>query len=217
MWRLAEHLAATGHHVTAPDLRGSGRSPGAASYAVDDLAGDVRAIGRGWDIVVGHSWGGAVAATLLADDGFARSGLLLDPVIHLPEDAKADVRTALQAEVGGALTMEALRQANPTWDEDDRRRLVAASATVTAEVVARAVADTTPWDLRPLARRWQVPVVVLAADPRLDAFVDESLARDLAENPMTTVRVVPGADHSVHRAAPDVVLAALDELVRSRG
>ena len=213
MWRLAEHLAEHGFAVTAPDLRGSGESPVADSYSVADLAGDLRAIGTGWDVAVGHSWGGAVVGCLLAEPGFAACGLLLDPVLVVREEDKPALTAALQNEVGGALTLESLRADMPSWDDVDRVRLVEASLKVTPEVVAAALADTSPWNFVDLARTWQVPVTVLAADPAAGALVDESLVAELSTIPTATVRVVAGADHSVHRAAPAVVLDALDGLI----
>ena len=212
MWRLAEHLAGKGFAVTAPDLRGSGASPPADSYSVEDLAGDLRVIGTGWDVLVGHSWGGAVATSLLTDANFARCGLLLDPVIYLPEDAKPEITAAIQDDVQ-RLTPEVLREEVPYWAEEDRIRLAQASALVSPDVVAAAVADTTPWDFRETARRWAVPVTVLAADPSMGALVDEATAALLRTIPVATVQVVAGADHSVHRAAPAVVLDALDALI----
>lgn len=212
MWRLAEHLAQKGFAVTAPDLRGSGSSPSAEAYGVQELAGDLRALGTGWDIVVGHSWGGAIAASLLSDPDFARCGLLLDPVIYLSEEAKPAVTAAIQDDVR-RLTPEVLRAEAPYWDEEDRIRLAEASAKVAPEVVAAAVADTTPWDFREAARRWTVPVTVLAADPAMGAFVDDEMVTYLRQIPAVTVHVVTGADHSVHRAAPAAVLDALDALL----
>lgn len=213
MWRLAEHLADFGFAVTAPDLRGSGDSPTADSYSVADLAGDLRAIGTRWDLYVGHSWGGAVGAYLLADPNFARAGLLLDPVLLFAEEAKPALTVEFQKEVGGAMTLEALRAEVPYWDEKDAIRLVEASAKLSPEVVAAAIADTSPWDFRDEVRRWAVPVTVLAADPAMGAYVDADMVALLSQAPNATVTVVAGADHSVHRAKPAEVLDALDALV----
>lgn len=61
-------LAAAGHRVVAPDLRGynhSSRPSGVAAYRMSRLAGDVSgliaACGAERASVVGHDWGGAVA------------------------------------------------------------------------------------------------------------------------------------------------------------
>src|SRR5215210_6421317 len=105
MWRLADHLARLGYEVTAPDLRGQGLSPPAASYAVQDMAADVRLLGTNWDVLVGHSLGGAVAAVLLAEDGLAARGLLIDPVLSVAQADKPGLTEMLVSEVGGAATV----------------------------------------------------------------------------------------------------------------
>lgn len=59
---LVERMLATGRYtVTTLDLRGHGESDRAASYTLDELAGDVvEALPAGLHSVVGHSLGGAV-------------------------------------------------------------------------------------------------------------------------------------------------------------
>lgn len=61
-------LAAAGHHVVAPDMRGynmSEKPPGVRSYAIDalvtDVAGLIAHTGATRATVVGHDWGGVVA------------------------------------------------------------------------------------------------------------------------------------------------------------
>ncbi len=71
-WRLWRHqidaLAASGHRVIAPDLRGFGESDrpsGVAAYAIDLLIGDVVSVyadaGVERAALVGHDWGAALA------------------------------------------------------------------------------------------------------------------------------------------------------------
>lgn len=214
MWRLADHLASQDYEVTAPDLRGQGLSPPAASYSVPDIAADVRLLRGGWDLVVGHSLGGAVAAVLLADDGFAASAVLIDPVMVVAERDKPTLLQELVAEVGGALTVDGVRATQPLWDDEDAFRLVRAGALVSPHVVRRVVADTTPWDLLSFAERWKAQVTILAADPSKGALFTGEHARGM-ERVCTSVRVetVVQAGHSVHRDAPDAVLAAIDRVV----
>jgi len=64
-------LAAAGFRALAPDLRGynlSDKPPGVANYRLDHLVGDVagliRAAGRGRAAVVGHDWGGVLASAV---------------------------------------------------------------------------------------------------------------------------------------------------------
>src|SRR6266496_465326 len=71
-WRLWRHqidaLAASGHRVIAPDLRGFGESDrpsGVAAYPIDLLIGDVVSVyadaGVERAALVGHDWGAALA------------------------------------------------------------------------------------------------------------------------------------------------------------
>ncbi|MGC4120047.1 MAG: alpha/beta hydrolase [Myxococcales bacterium] len=61
------HLRRT-RRALAVDLRGHGRSPRGSSFAIDDAAADVTAAlaARGIErfVLVGHSWGGAVAVAI---------------------------------------------------------------------------------------------------------------------------------------------------------
>ncbi|MFW6009827.1 MAG: alpha/beta fold hydrolase [Actinomycetota bacterium] len=208
-WRLASQLAAADWIVVAPDLRGHGRSPTAASFHLDDLAADAVAIGDRWELVVGHSVGGAVAATLLDGRVEAEAAVLVDPVLRLTSSSRERLRSSLRAEAGG-VAAEAVRAANPRWHERDVWRKVLATRQLTPDVVDAVLDDTDPWDLSSGAARWQARVELLAADPAAgDALLDAGLAHHLAELPGVTAQVVAGAGHSIHRDAPEAVADAV--------
>ena len=214
MWRLADHLGRQGYEVTAPDLRGAGMSPATASYSVNEFAGDLRLLGTQWDLIVGHSLGGALAAVLLADGDYAARGLLLDPVLFFSEADKAVVTPVFQAEVGGALTVDRIRAEEPDWDDEDVFRLAKASATISPSVVYRVLHDTKPWDLIAHAEKWPAQVTILAADPDLGALFTPDHAERVRElAPHVRIVTVPQAGHSLHRDAPATVLAAIDHLI----
>lgn len=218
MWRLADALASTGLRVVAPDLRGHGLSPPAGSYDVAGYAADVRALGGGWALAVGHSLGGAILTVLLGEAGFAARGLLIDPVIALPDARLAELEAGLVAEVGGALDAERLRAEQPRWDDEDVHRKVRASELVSPRVVRRSIRDNAPWDLTAHVARWTVPVHVLAADPAHDALLPPDLAARIeAAGPSATVSVVAGAGHSIHRDDPEPVVAAVLDAVGPGG
>jgi pimeloyl-ACP methyl ester carboxylesterase len=71
-WRLQiKSLVAAGFRVVAPDTRGynlSSKPEGAAAYAVDLLAADIRGLirelGAKSALLVGHDWGGSIAWTM---------------------------------------------------------------------------------------------------------------------------------------------------------
>ncbi|MEX0868094.1 MAG: alpha/beta hydrolase [Nitriliruptoraceae bacterium] len=217
-WRIASELARSGWMCVAPDLRSHGRSPGADDHRLDAMAADVALLGDGWDVVVAHSLGGAVAARLL-DDGdtgrFTGGGVLIDPVLHVPDTAIEELRALVRADCG-ELDPAAIRQAHPRWHERDVQRKVLAARLVTPDVVDGTIDDNRPWDLTDTVARWRTPVHVLIAGNERASTVTSHARVALDANPAVTVTVVAGTDHSVHRDAPDVVLAAVDEVLAQR-
>lgn len=158
--------------------------------------------------------GRAVAAVLLADPAFAACGLLLDPVLLIPPDWMPEIEAALVNEAGGNLTIEAIRERAPLWDDEDVFRLARAGALLSPNVVRQILHATKPWDLMEWVARWSVPVTILAADPAVEAlFTPEHAEAVTAVCATARVVTVPQAGHNVHRDAPDTVLAALDHAI----
>ncbi|MCS5732978.1 alpha/beta fold hydrolase [Herbiconiux daphne] len=219
-WRVASALAEAGWSVTAPDLRGHGASPRTTRYALADHAADVAALipshDGPWDLVIGHSLGGAVATvTAEAHARWARALLLVDPVFSvLPSDVEA-----LVADLLGDLDQTdpaALLQKNPRWQLEDAVQKANAVRLVSAFVIEHTVRDNSEWQLEPVAARIpaSVAVRVLAADPALGASFSA------AEGDRLTVAagdfgytVVAGAGHSVQRDDPERVVAEALRLV----
>jgi pimeloyl-ACP methyl ester carboxylesterase len=214
-WRLASWLANEGWLVLAPDLRGHGRSPTADRFDVATLAADVSALGSGWELVVGHSLGGAIAAELLAADEHVEAAVLVDPVLRLASIDRARIRTRLGAEAGGVDAAD-VRAANPSWHERDVWRKVLATRSVTPDVVDAVLDDNDPWDLTVGVERWRARVHLLAADPALGATLEGALAEELADGGRITTELVAGAGHSIHRDRPDAVTAAVIRVLRAR-
>jgi pimeloyl-ACP methyl ester carboxylesterase len=214
-WRLASELAETGYLVIAPDLRSHGASPAAVDHSVAALAEDVAALGEGWDLVVGHSLGGAIATLLLHRSPQPRAAVLVDPVLRLDATQREPLRASQRADVGH-LDPDRIRAARPGWDERDVQRKVLAAARVTPDVVDAVIDHNDPWDVTDLLRAAGVRVHLLAADPACGGLLAPDLASALADGDGVTAEVVDGCGHSIHRERPDVVGAAI-ERVTARG
>lgn len=196
-WRVAPDLAALGYRVSAPDLRGHGHSPPGRDYRLASYAADVLELGEGWDLVLGHSLGGAVA--LVAQDerpDFARRLILEDPWLFISEgDAEW-----LLAQYEGPLTPEAILAANPGWHPRDAGEKAEALRACDREVVERTVADNAPGEVHSLAEGVEVPTLLLGGDPEVMTLVPPALGEPLAAaNPRLVFRSVSGAGHSIHR------------------
>ena len=229
-WRIASELADRGWSVTAPDLRGHGLSPRSTRYRLADYAADVLALvpgsagsdggapgaaaaagaGRPWDLVVGHSLGGAVAVVAAASDpAWARGLLLVDPVLALGDDEAEQILPDLLADLhGDRLDPGALLREHPLWHVEDAVQKVNAARVVSPFVVERTLRDNAgTWQLEALATTLAAPVHVLAADPALGAsFTAEHGERMRAAAPTLSYTVVEGAGHSVHRDHPARVI-----------
>jgi pimeloyl-ACP methyl ester carboxylesterase len=217
-WRIADGLARAGLHVTAPDLRGHGRSPSAGRYRLVDFVADLEGVGRDWELVVGHSLGGTLAAYALAHSpDFARRAVLLDPVFELPEDEFDDVVAGQLAELAAG-EPAAIRLANPGWHPEDVRQKALAAAACSPHAAEAVLRDNRPWEYRALLADVTTPVTILGGDPRAGAMLDPALGEELAAaNAGVDYRVLAGAGHSLHRDEPELVLQALLEAVDRAG
>lgn len=213
-WWIADALAHHGLHVTAPDLRGHGQSPSARSYRLDDFVADLGGLGDGWDLVVGHSLGGTlIARALVANRGFARRAVLLDPVLELPED-DFDALVAGQLAELAAADAAALQAENPAWHPEDCRIVALAAAACSPFVNEAVLRENRPWDYAELLARAPAPVLVLGGDPAVGGMLDPTLAQRLASNNgRVAYQQLAGAGHSLHRDRPQLVVDALLEVV----
>jgi pimeloyl-ACP methyl ester carboxylesterase len=210
-WQVAEGLAAAGWSVTAVDLRGHGQSPRADSYLFDDLADDVLALGGApWDLLVGHSLGGAIAVNALErNPGFARRTVLLDPAIR-NDPARLPAFVAATMALIAHPDAAAMRAGHPNWPDRTIEAWLESLREVDPDAVRAILETNRPWDVTATALRVTSPVHVLAADPELSpSFTIAEGEQFRAANPNWSYEVVPGAGHSIHRDAPDLVIARL--------
>ncbi len=211
--RLGEALADT-HRVFAYDQRGHGESAAAeVSLALDALAADLRAVADSIGtvaVVVGHSWGGAVA--LVGGPKVARALVLIDPMIRVApgtfdRDYVDDFGELLAAE--GSERDEAVRAAFASADPLDREGKVHAMHGLRLETIRRLGrdnrADEGGWDLRDRLARLKIPTTILLAGEESVVAPD-----DLLEAAATVhVQTVANHGHTLHRTAFDQFVEAV--------
>ncbi|MEU3986617.1 alpha/beta hydrolase [Streptomyces sp. NPDC026672] len=217
-WRIASALAAEGWLVTAPDLRGHGRAPRTLNYDLEGYRNDVLALrpethDGGWDMVVGHSLGGAVTVhAAAADPGWTRAVLLVDPVLNLAESARDDVIREIRASIRRTEPRDFMTGEHP-WHQEDAWQRVLANRAVSDHVVESTLRANVPWALGDLVRSLDVPVRILGADPaREDPACAAADAAPLTDVPTVSFTVVDGAGHSIHRDDPDRVVTEMRDL-----
>ena len=201
-WRIAEDLAELGYTVVAPDLRGHGTSPAGDDLSLASFRDDVLLLGNGWELLVGHSLGGAVAAAAIdAQSDFAQKLILEDPAIDSSGTAEF---LAGFPEPTAHPTIEQIAAENPTWHPRDVELKVQALLQCGPEVTERTMNDAAPWDVWPAIVSTRVPTLLLAADPAEGALVTAERGEEaVAANDRIEFFLLDGAGHSMHRDAYD--------------
>ncbi len=214
MWRLGVALAEAGWSAAAVDLRGHGSAPRALDYTIDAFAADVAATtaphGGAWDLVIGHSLGGAaIVVASTAQPAWARRLVLIDPgIVVLGADADA-VRTS-QEQAFADNRVEAVRAEHPDWHPQDIELKVDAVARASQWAVDLVAVQNPDWDVRDACARVVVPTHVIGADPEVySLFTGDIAASVLAANARFTMSIVAGAGHSPHRDKPDETVRQL--------
>jgi pimeloyl-ACP methyl ester carboxylesterase len=223
-WRVGPAIAAAGYRVIAPDLPGHGRTGHWVGHvAFRDSATDLVAFARaavpaaepGEVRIVGHSWGGMIAAAL-PSAGFAPLQIvLLDPpalplavleeIVRDPSERRYDDLAEAVAAVGSQ---------NPTWGHGDVLAKAEALTQVDEPAVRAVLTRNGDWDAGlaaladPAAR--EVPIRLIRGDPATggmvpDAVVSAFVARLGAGN----VATIAGGPHSPQRTHPVETTKAL--------
>jgi pimeloyl-ACP methyl ester carboxylesterase len=214
MWRFGAALADAGWRAEAVDLRGHGSAPRALDYRLvayaADIAGTQPADGGPWDLVLGHSLGGAASVLASVDrPDWTRRLVLVDPgIVVMQRDAEI-VRSS-QERAFADNRIEAVHDEHPGWHPHDLELKVDAVSRASRWAVEQTSAQNRPWDVRDAAARLTVPTHVLGADPKIYSLFTGATAESvLASNPVVSMSIVRGAGHSPHRDKPEATLAQL--------
>lgn len=216
MWRFGTALADAGWRADAVDLRGHGTAPRALDYTIDAFAADVAAhrdAAGPWDLVVGHSLGGAAATVAAAaDPTWTRRLVLVDPAIRLDEDQREGVRQS-QEESFADPSVETVRATHPTWHPNDIELKALSIRQASRWAIEQSSAQNEVWDVTAAALALTVPTLVIGADPAVYSLFTGAVADEVLTNPSVTLRVVAGAGHSPHRDDPEQTLGVLGSVL----
>ena len=214
MWRYGVALAGAGWRADAVDLRGHGTAPRSLDYTLAAYGADVAATrpdGDGpWDLVIGHSLGGAASVlATAADPSWTRRLVLIDPAISLTDRDRDIVRDS-QTRSFDDPTQAAVRAEHPHWHPHDIELKALSAQQASRWAVEQTSAQNPEWDVTDAALRISVPTHVVASDPAVySIFRGKPAEAAVAPNPRISVSVVADAGHSPHRDRPEATIEAL--------
>jgi pimeloyl-ACP methyl ester carboxylesterase len=239
---LGERLAAR-HRGLLVDRPGQGWSEGAGRATASPAAQAeilrdlLDRLGIERAILVGHSWGGTLAATFALNCPDRVDGLaLLAPATHPPLRGFTGLYAALSVPLGGWLFSRtlALPLAAAAFDRGLRNaflpqapppRYIKRSAALlllrpkTFLANARDLAGLQAFLARQAPRYGEirVPTLIFCGDRDRVTVAGQHAMALAAAVPTAKLILVPGAGHMLHRSEEDRIVAAIEELIASSG
>ena len=212
-WRVGPALADAGFHVVAVDLRGHGSSDTPDDYRIAAYAADLLALRDRWDVVLGHSLGGAAVVAAISERPEWTDRLILEDPMLVILDQEIAVEY-VTSDLGPHVTVEMVQAANPTWHPEDARIKLEAQNAAGKQVIEDSIRHNPGWNVVAEVAGLTIPTLLLGADPALGPLVPPALGVSLADmNPNIEFHTLAGASHSMHRdefeAFLDVVLGFL--------
>jgi N-formylmaleamate deformylase len=228
-WPRVVTALAPEYDMILPDARGHGLSDKPATgYAPQDHAADVagliRGLGLDQPILIGHSMGAGVSATVAALYRSVVSGVILeDPPWRpgsdegTPEEQAA--RAAAwrkeildrQAMLGPELIAQRKRE-QPKWADEEFAGWLSAKQQVSPEVTQSITAARMPWP--EVARRIACPALLITADVAENAIVTPEVAAAAVKlMPKGRVVRIPGAGHNIRREQFEAYMTAVREFL----
>lgn len=222
--RFAQHYAGR-YRVYAYDQRGHGDSaavngPMTLHRALLDLYNVMQAIPDPVDLLVGHSWGGAVA--ILGGRRFdVRSVVAVDPMIRQADNPwydefLADLR-ALFAHKGAARDAKVKEEYRSLgWGDIDVERKKHAVRDMTTVPIERLRDENPPesWDLRGDLESYPKPLLLAMASAH-ESIVPLDALKVVRERggPNVAIRVFEDQGHNLHRTAFERFVQEIDRFL----
>lgn len=216
-WQIGPALAARGWSVCALDLPGHGASPalGGAVLPVPAAAAVTATVGpQGFDLLVGHSFGAAVAVALLAGHPAVAARVVLEELpgprsVDWTAEARAVRDGVQQARLDIEAEIARTRARQARWAPQDCRHAAQDLAACRADDVAGGLALGSTWLPRdPLSDTPPPLLLLLAPDVsgvnRLeDASALRGRDREQARSALHADVQILDAGHCIHRDDPD--------------
>ncbi|OAX40308.1 alpha beta-hydrolase [Rhizopogon vinicolor AM-OR11-026] len=209
---IAQLLAADGFFVVAPNLLGHAwrRS---SDYSVSRLAEDLRSyfvMGTSYDVIIGHSLGGAVALSLLPFLPPKKVTIVLvDPAIEVP-DEQLDIHQELFVkDVVSLKTPDEHMAENPAWSRRDCVLRTIGLSMCDGAIMKSLFQQNKSWSYGHLFKNVtsNVKISVLLADPEFGAVCRlEHIPRDVKR---LDARVIPGTGHWIQFDCPNAIMDAI--------
>jgi pimeloyl-ACP methyl ester carboxylesterase len=206
----------TGRQVVAPDLPGFGASPpppepwGAGRYA-DLVARMLTSADLAPVVVVGHSFGGRVAAHLAADHAHLVDGVVFvgAPLLRLASPARSPLPYRL------ARRLRRLRLVPESWLDSMRQRYGSTDYRAATGVMRAVLVTVVNEDYRDELARISCPVGFCWGSD--DTAARPQVAEDAARivDRCVSIDIVDDAGHDVHRTHGSRLAAVLDAVIEA--
>lgn len=228
-WPRVVNALASAYDMILPDARGHGESDKPATgYAPQDHAADVAGLIRGLGlerpVLIGHSMGAGVAATVAAlHPDLVGAAILEDPPWRPGSDEGTPEEQAARAAEWrqDILNRKAMKEPEliaqrkreqPKWADEEFDGWILAKQQVSPEVTQYITAPRVPW--REIAARIACPALLITADAAEGAIVTPEVAAEAARLlPKGRVVHIAGAGHNIRRDQFEAYMTAVREFL----
>jgi len=217
------------YDMILPDARGHGLSDKPPTgYAprdhAADVAGLIRGLGLNRPVLIGHSMGGGVSATVAARYPDLVGGAILeDPPWRAGSDEGTPQEQAARAAewrqdilnrkaMKGPELIAQRKREQPKWADEEFDGWIVAKQQVSPEVTQYITAPRIPW--RGIAPRITCPALLITADVAEAAIVSPETAAEAARLlPKGRVVHIAGAGHNIRREQFGAYMTAVREFL----